>query len=442
MYARDEALPERLAEADETPVVVFPEPLEPAANGGSKPVFRADATYLITGGLGGLGLGLAESMVHRGARHLLLLGRRAPSPEALEALARMRREGATIAVEAADVADEGRLRAILEAARATMPPLGGVMHAAGALANDLVVNMTPERWAAALPSKVAGAWNLHTLTRNLPLDFFVLFSSLASLLGSPGQGNYAAANGFLDGLAAHRRQAGLPALAVCWGPWSEIGMAAAELNTEHMAAGGLGMIPPAAGFALQERLLGEPAGPVVGAIAVDWLSWAQKHPSGADWPFVTGLVPAGEAAGGRQGGRVTFARLAQLDAPGRLACLEDAIRDAVCESLRLDPSSVGVEVPLSAVGLDSIVGLELKSRLEAGIDVVVQTVSLLKGPSIRSLAAEFLTAMAPEGEAPVEEAAPRDLAAMEPEHLLEQIGELSNAEVETLLATLSEEAPQ
>ena len=185
----------------------------------------ADKTYLITGGAGGLGLQLCSWMAGHGARHLMILGRRAPSSEAESTLAGLRERGVTVEFRAADVTSTAQLQAVFGEFGTRMPPLGGVIHAAGVLDDSIFANLTAERVAKVLAPKVQGAWNLHQLTAALPLDFFVLFSSLASVTGSPGQAAYSAANAFLDGLAHHRAASGLPALSLNWGGWKGAGMA-------------------------------------------------------------------------------------------------------------------------------------------------------------------------------------------------------------------------
>ncbi len=191
---------------------------------------RPDWTYLITGGLGALGLAVAQRFVERGARHLALVGRSAPAAAAAAAVAALRAAGADVRVVAADVADHAQLAAALATVRATMPPLRGVVHAAGSLADATLDGLDAARLHAALAPKMAGAWNLHLTTLDDPLDFFVLFSSVAATLGLAGQANYAAGNAFLDALAEHRRAAGLPALSIDWGPWAGIGLAAAAAD--------------------------------------------------------------------------------------------------------------------------------------------------------------------------------------------------------------------
>ena len=187
---------------------------------------RADATYLITGGHGGLGLAVARWLVEKGARHLVLLSRSGASSAGEEVAADLAAKGATVTTIQADVSNESDLARALSEIRNTMPPLRGVIHAAGVLDDHLLLNLDAESFRRVLAPKVLGAWNLHTLTADLPLDFFVVFSSVASVLGSPGQANYAAANAFLDGLAHDRRSQGLPCLSINWGPWAEVGMAA------------------------------------------------------------------------------------------------------------------------------------------------------------------------------------------------------------------------
>src|SRR5262249_32324326 len=153
-------------------------------------------------------------------------GRSAPSDVAQNTISALEQQGAQVAVLQADVADEQAVERILEQIAASMPPLRGIVHAAGVLDDGVLLKQSWGRFERVLAPKLLGAWNLHTQTRGLPLDFFVLFSSLASVLGSPGQGNYAAGNAFLDALAHHRQSQGLPALSVNWALWAEAGMAA------------------------------------------------------------------------------------------------------------------------------------------------------------------------------------------------------------------------
>jgi NAD(P)-dependent dehydrogenase (short-subunit alcohol dehydrogenase family) len=211
-----------------------------------------DATYLITGGLGGLGLAIAEWMVEKGARHLVLVGRSAPSPDARQSIERMESRGAQIRTEAVDIASSSQLAAALDRIGTTMPPLRGVFHCAAILDDGMISSLNQARFKSVFPAKVMGAIHLHDLTRRLDLDFFTMFSSVTSVLGPPGQSNYAAANAFLDSLAHHRKAHGLPGMAINWGPWSEVGMAARSERASRIGMRGLGAISPLDGTALCE----------------------------------------------------------------------------------------------------------------------------------------------------------------------------------------------
>ena len=203
---------------------------------------RTDATYLITGGLGGLGLATAKWMAQRGARHLVLVGRSEPSPEALRMVEQMRDEGVEVVIAQADVSDPAQLEQVFKNIEQNMPMLRGVIHAAGVLDDGSLLNLDTVRMKNVMAPKVNGTWNLHKATLNTPLDFFVLFSSVVSVLGSPGQGNYAAASAYLDAMAYYRRSIGLPAISINWGPWAEVGLAAEaterlkeqNASTEHL----------------------------------------------------------------------------------------------------------------------------------------------------------------------------------------------------------------
>ncbi|MFP2958443.1 SDR family NAD(P)-dependent oxidoreductase, partial [Myxococcus sp. 1LA] len=197
---------------------------------GELPRLRSDATYLVTGGLGGLGLKVARWLVERGARHLVLLGRTG-LPAATDAVSVRRREdldslralGATVTPASADVADRDRMAALLRETAATMPPVRGVVHAAALITECRLEDLPPATMAAMMRPKVLGSWVLHELTRGLELDFFVLFSSTSTLWGASGLAHYAAGNQFLEALAHHRRAEGLPATTIHWGTWDEIG---------------------------------------------------------------------------------------------------------------------------------------------------------------------------------------------------------------------------
>ncbi|QYO65133.1 SDR family NAD(P)-dependent oxidoreductase [Leptolyngbya sp. 7M] len=201
-------------------VITQPEPI-------ASPPIRPDSTYLITGGTGGLGLLMADWLVQQGAKHLVLLSRRI-SPTTAPTIQAWQQAGVQVVTATVDVADRSQLAQCLNNLESSLPPLGGIIHAAGVLDDGMLHQQTWEKFAAVLRPKLLGAWNLHQLTQTQPLDFYVLFSSATALLGSPGQANHVAANVFLDSLAHYRRSLGLPALSINWGIWSEVGSAVAR----------------------------------------------------------------------------------------------------------------------------------------------------------------------------------------------------------------------
>ncbi len=269
-------------------------------------VAKPDGAYLVTGGLGGLGLRLAQWLVNRGARRLVLTGRRAPSPEAAQSIRELEADGARVLIVQADVGRREDVRRLLGQIDAEMPPLCGIFHAAGVLDDGILRQQTRARFATVMAPKVEGAWNLHELTRDRPLDLFVMFSSAASLVGSPGQGNYAAANAFLDGLAHLRRAAGLPGLSINWGGWAEVGMAA-ELDRRQgksRDAAGVGRIDPIHGLATLERLLGGDTAQA-GVLPIDWVDFFEPFPVGLEPAWLSEMVQPPRIDG--RGGRLRWA---------------------------------------------------------------------------------------------------------------------------------------
>jgi acyl transferase domain-containing protein/NADPH:quinone reductase-like Zn-dependent oxidoreductase len=349
---------------------------------------RGDATYLVSGGLGGLGLAVAGWLVERGARHLALVGRSSPSEAAAQAVAAMRERGASVHVTQGDVASTDDVQRIFASVRTAMPRLRGVVHAAGVLDDGILLHQTRERFEAVAAPKIRGAWNLHQAALEEALDFFVMFSSLASVVGSPGQATYSAANAFLDALAHHRRSLGHPAQSINWGPWSEIGLAAER--ADRLASRGLGPISPRHGLDVLEKLLLDPCPQVVVAL-IDWSRWVEALPALREVPLLRSCLSA-EARpspvnghGGRARGLLLAATLDERPALARRYLCEQASRVLGIPCDRID-----VEIPLNDLGLDSLSGAELKHQVEAGLGVFVSMVSVLQNPSIASLADELL----------------------------------------------------
>jgi myxalamid-type polyketide synthase MxaB len=350
---------------------------------------RADGSYLITGGLGALGLGVARWLVEEGARRLVLAGRSAPSAEALRAVEQLRSAGAAVRVVRADVASAAGVARLVEACRAE-GPLRGLIHAAGVLDDAVLERQTAERFATVMAPKVQGAWELHRQTETLPLDFFVVFSSMASVLGSAGQTNYAAANAFLDALAQHRRARGLPGLSINWGPWAEAGMAA-RLS---LAGQGVEKLEPADGLRVLAELL-RPSrrdGPAqVGVWRVHWPAFQRRLPPGKFPPFLGAFLRRAASPGPAAPAGEFLRRFQEAAAGERPALLESAIQKELLTVLGQEAAhQVRPTQPWAELGLDSLMMVDLKTRLEAMTRLTLPTEKLVRDVTTRSVASFIL----------------------------------------------------
>jgi NADP-dependent 3-hydroxy acid dehydrogenase YdfG/acyl carrier protein len=396
-----------------------------------------DATYLLTGGLGDLGSAVARALAGQGARHLALVQRKAapePGSPAEASILQLEAQGVKVHILAADVAREDEVARVLAEVR-KLPPLRGVVHAAGVLDDGILAQLDAERLERVLAPKVSGAWNLHRGTLSDPLDFFVLFSSMGSLLGSPGQANYTAANAGLDAVAHLRVSEGLPGLSINWGPWSEVGMAAAQSNRGQRAAGkGFPGILPDQGTAILLHLLGTDR-PQVGAVNLDLDQLRQSWPQVAGMPVLAEVVgapapPAPVAAEPEQPERHgspeeagILARIQQSPVGGRNRILDDYLREQTARVLQLSVADVDSRQPLNRMGIDSLMSVELRNRIESDLKVNVPLVSFLEGDSLDDLAAAIRRQIGgpPEEDESLERA-------------LQQIEQMSDEEVEALLA--------
>ena len=366
---------------------------------------RGDRTYLITGGLGGIGCVLAGWLAERGAGAIVLNGRRDPDPEAAEAIVALRERGATVAVELADVTDAAALDAMLERIDATLPPLGGVIHSVGVLSDGALTNQTWEKFADVLWPKVLGAWHLHRATADRDLDLFVLFSSVAGVLGNAGQANHSAANAFLDQLAAHRRAQGLPGQSIAWGAWS--GLGEAEEQRERIArqleAQGTGWIAPTDGLRALEDLMRQDlaAGMVA---AVDWQAFSANlaHRS----PLLEDLIEAADAGADAAQDALEdpLAGVSGASPAEREQMLVSFLQRELQAVMRL-PSAPAPTAEFADLGMDSLMAVEMRNRINralAGKYVAPNTV-VFDYPSVAGLAGRLASELGGAGGA---EAAP------------------------------------
>ncbi|MFF9337533.1 SDR family NAD(P)-dependent oxidoreductase [Streptomyces albogriseolus] len=366
-------------------------------------------TVLITGGTSGLGALLARHLVDRhGARRLLLTSRRGPAaPDAAGLVAELTGAGAHVDVAACDVTDRDAVAALLAAVPGDHP-LTAVVHCAGVLDDGVVEALTEDRLDAVLAPKVRGAWHLHELTRALDLSAFVLFSSVASVLGTAGQANYAAANAFLNGLADARRAAGLPATALCWGFWAERSEMSADLDdTDLGRLRRQGVLPMSSqeGLALFDAAVSADGEPVLVPARLNLADPAPGHPGS---PLLRGLTAA-PAAGGPERPQADGSlaeHLASLPPAEAEAALLDAVRDRTATVLgHADLTRIGPAVAFKELGVDSLTALELRNKLAAVTGLKLPATLVFDHPSPSALA-RFLT----ERIAPGAEAGPRSPA--------------------------------
>lgn len=351
-------------------------PYSPAVT--NTPTIKEESSYLITGGLGGLGLLVAQHFIEQGATHLILTGRRGAVGKET-AVAELEQMGAEVRVVAADIAQEADVERLL-AATAEMPPLRGIVHAAGVLDDGTLLKQTADRFRHVMAPKMAGAWYLHSLTQDTELDFFVCFSSIASLFGSPGQGNYAAGNAFMDALAHQRRSQGLPGLSINWGPWSEVGMAVNVLS--HLATRGLDAISPQAGLDGLEKLLQPAEVAQIGVSAVNWGKFLtafeqEENPYFAPYQH---LITSAEAEDD------FLQQLEASSAEVRQEMLSAHVQKIVKSVLGFGSSQqLNGDQSLFTFGLDSLMAVEIRNKLETSMQLTLRSTLLFDYPTVNDL---------------------------------------------------------
>ena len=361
---------------------------------------RADRTYLVTGGLGGIGCAVAEWLAERGAGVIVLNGRRDPDPEAREVIEALRQRGVRVEVELADVTDLGGVDAMMERIDANLPPLAGVIHSVGVLSDAALTNQTWGSFEQVLWPKIVGAWHLHRATAHRDLDMFVLFSSRVGVMGNPGQANHAAANAFLDQLAGHRRAQGLAGQAIAWGAWSDIGEAAEQrerIERRRAALGGRWFSPQQGIKALEKLVRQDSTTSVV--MSMDWSVFEEAVDDRP--PFLEDLLsstvddPADVPASSED----LLSRLRSQPVPGHEEVLVSFLQQEVQAVLRL-PKAPSATVGFFDLGMDSLMAVELRNRLNRTFadEYVASNTIVFDYPDIASLAGHLAEELGPLGE--------------------------------------------
>lgn len=417
---------------------------------------RRDGCYVVTGGLGALGMLVARFLVDAGATRLVLMSRTRlperttwhqlevdhPQRAVVDRLRELERLGASVEVTAVDVADEQQMRDWISAYRfEARLPIRGVVHVAGLVQDELLLRMTDEAFSRVLRPKVQGGWLLHEVTREEPLDFFVLYSSTGSTIASPGQVNYAAANAFLDALAHHRREQGLPAVSIGWGPWS-VGMVEDLKLEQFYASRGIELITPEAGDRIMARALGRTPAHLI-AISVDWATARQTAPRAALPAMFAGLGTAGDGDGDALDPEAIslLTTLAEVSPAERAGLLAAHLRTLTTRVLQMDPSRLGDDDPLTTLGLDSMMAVELKQRIEGAVGVDISVLELLQGATVGELATRIAGSLtltgipsADAGRADAEPSPEADAATLEEIDRL--LADVNDADIEELLGEL------
>jgi acyl carrier protein len=307
----------------------------------------------------------------------------------------MEAAGARVVVASADVSDRAQIAELLARIEQGLPPLRGVVHAAAAGSDSTVLEQNAERFWATMAPKMHGAWNLHALTADKPLDFFVLYSSVMSLLGAPGNGNYTAANAFLDALAHHRRSMGLPALCVDWGIFSDVGSAIRRAGlTESMANRGMDSLTEAEALKALPRLIASGTTQIA-VVRFNVRQWLDYYPNAARSRLWDELRKERARTKPSAPDVVRLREALESEQPAeRQPRLERHLSEQLGRVLRMDPSRIPLRATFTSLGMDSLMSLELRNRLEASLGLKLSATLLFTYPHLASLAEHLLGEMA------------------------------------------------
>lgn len=368
---------------NEVAVLAFDHPNILVSQGIDPTIVSRRSTYLVTGGLGGLGLEIMDWLVGAGAQSIALVGRSAPSEAAQGRIEAARAQGVVVIPLKADVANSDDVSRVLQVIAEEMLPLAGIIHAAGVLDDGVITQQNAEKFARVLTPKIKGAWNLHRLTSNLELDFFVCFSSIASIVGWAGQSNYAAANGFIDTLAHHRRALGKPALTINWGPWSGSGMAANldARDLQRMEEAGMSALKPEDALTAMSQLLIHRV-PQAGVFDLDWSLIFKRDADPSRKSLFRDLMGESGSSTG-----VSFIEQFSTAAPElREGILGEKISSLLAEVLGVESGSqIDRDKNVVDYGVNSLMGMDFRNRLQGVLKTKLPATLVLKYPTVNAM---------------------------------------------------------
>lgn len=395
-------------------------------------------TCVITGGLGGLGLAVADWLVGHGADRLVLAGRSPPNSSQQSEVMRLRARGVRVEVMQVDVTVAAQVQGLIEQAERLLGPIRAVIHAAGILDDATLRRQDGERFQRALAPKLGAAWHLHNALLTRTETTLVLFSSVASLFGLPGQANYAAANAGLDALALHRVARGMRAISINWGPWAQIGMAAVRDDRgRRLEARGLAGLATAAALDAFERVIAT-APAQIAIVDFDVRAYTEAYPSAATNILLSDLLLVSATETSHEGPHSLKAELLAFGSVRRrIEALRKYVREQVAKVLRQAPSRLENDKPFRLLGLDSLMGIELRNRLEVGAAQSLPATLVWNYPTIATLANELARRMElPMSADPLHEEDRAPAAEAQAEPPVHITGGGSVEELETLLADI------
>ncbi|MGE6608508.1 type I polyketide synthase [Halomonas sp. NPDC076908] len=426
-------------------VVTYEQPIAAPKNdvlGSAVMQLSAEASYLVTGGLGGFGLKTAQWLVEKGARQLVLLSRSGPaSEEAQAAIAAFEQQGVKVLAVACDITDRAALAAVLTRANAELAPLRGIVHAATVIDDSLIRNLDAERIQKVLAPKIDGARYLDALTRDSELDFFVLYSSATTLFGNPGQANYVAANHWLEAFAANRRATGLPATCVRWGAIEDVGFLARNTRTRDALQERLGGSALRSDDALNvlEQMLLTP-GPSLGVLELEWRALARFLPT-AEAPRFNEIARASDDDSSADADDDISALLADLSPEELHSTVTDLLRAELASILLIDEEKLDIHRSVYDMGFDSLMGVELMTAIENRLGIQVSVMVLSEASTLDKLAGVLIQKMH-QHDNDVEEAPQDALASLAAQHGTEQSSlENNSAAPERVTSSTATETP-